>query len=160
MPYSDASFDVITANQCWLYFDAQKAIAEVKRLLKEEGVLVTSHFSWLARQDAIAHATEQLVLKHNPAWSAGDWSGEIPNCPQWAIQDFDVVGVFYFDTPVPFTRESWHRRIRSCRGVGAGLNPDQVEKFDREHEQLLEEVADDTFTVLHRIDAHIFRPKH
>src|SRR5688572_18384240 len=31
-PYSDGEFDVITANQCWLYFDKVKVIPEVKRL--------------------------------------------------------------------------------------------------------------------------------
>ncbi len=159
VPYPDNSFDVITANQCWLYFDVQKAIAEVKRLLRKDGVLVTSHFSWLPREDAIACASEKLVLKHNPVWSAGDWSGKIPNCPDWAKQDFNIVGMFYFDTPVLYTRESWRGRIRACRGVGAGLNPDQVKQFDREHKQLLREIADDEFSVLHRVDAHILQLK-
>jgi len=41
-PFPDRSFDVTTANQCWRYFDRKKAIAEVKRLLVEEGLLVMS----------------------------------------------------------------------------------------------------------------------
>jgi ubiquinone/menaquinone biosynthesis C-methylase UbiE len=53
-PFGEKEFDVISANQCWLYFDKTKAIPEVKRLLKPGGVLVTSHFSWLPRLDAIA----------------------------------------------------------------------------------------------------------
>ncbi len=159
VPYPDNVFDVITANQCWLYFDAEKAIAEVKRLLSERGALVTSHFSWLPRQDEIARISEQLVLKYNPAWSAGNWSGEIPNCPDWAVQDFDVAAMFFFDVDVPFTRESWRGRIRACRGVGASLNPDQVARFDAEHDELLKQMAGDEFTVSHRVDAHIFRPK-
>ena len=160
-PFSDHAFDLITANQCWLYFDKEKVTAEVNRLLRPGGKLVTSHFSWLARHDPIAHATEQLVRKHNPAWSAFGWSGEIPSVPDWARESyssgrFKVTGMFWFDYAVPFTRESWRGRIRACRGVGASLLPELVEAFDTEHDALLREIAPDEFTVLHRIDAHIF----
>jgi SAM-dependent methyltransferase len=45
----DASFDAITANQCWLYFDRDRVIAEVRRMLVHDGVLVVSFFNWLPR---------------------------------------------------------------------------------------------------------------
>ena len=157
-PFADNAFDVITANQCWLYFDKAKAISEAKRLLRPGGVLATSHFSWLALLDPIAHATEQLVRKHNPAWSAFGWDGEIPSIPDWSVEAFKVQGMFWFDYPVPFTRESWRGRIRACRGVGAGLLPELVEAFDEEHDALLRKIAPDVFTILHRIDAHVFEP--
>ena len=35
----------------------------------------------------------------------------------------------------------------------------EVERFDREHEALLDRIAPDTFTILHRLDAHILKPK-
>ena len=63
-----------------------------------------------------------------------------------------------FDESIPFTRESWRGRIRACRGVGATLDAEQVAAFDGEHEALLSRVTDDTFQVLHRIDAHVLRP--
>ena len=77
-PFVNQSFDVITANQCWLYFDKAQIIPEVKRLLKPSGLLVTSHFSWLPRLDDIAKRSEELILKHNPNWTAKDWHGNIP----------------------------------------------------------------------------------
>ena len=156
IPFDDGTFDVITANQCWLYFDKAKVIPEVKRLLRPQGLLVTSHFSWLPRLDPVAQATEQLVLQHNPAWSASDWSGHIPNEPSWAEGHFSVQGMFWFDAPIGFTHESWRGRIRACRGVGAGLEGGAVEKFDTEHQLLLEKIVPPEFTVLHRIDAHVF----
>lgn len=158
-PFDDGTFDVITANQCWLYFDKEKIIPEIKRLLKPHGLLVTSHFSWLPRQDPVAQATEQLVLQHNPAWSASDWSGQIPNEPSWAKDHFNVQGMFWFDAPIGFSHESWRGRIRACRGVGAGLEGVAVEKFDADHQTLLERIVPNEFTVLHRIDAHLFKPK-
>lgn len=153
-----ASADAVTASQCWLYFDQSAAIREVRRLLRPRGLLVTSHFSWLPRQDPIAEASEALVRKHNPDWSAGNWSGDVPRFPPWAVGHFELVEAFVFDAPIPFTRESWRGRIRACRGVGAALSDAEVEGFDREHKQVLQAAAGDTFTVLHRVDAHLLRP--
>lgn len=157
-PYPDLSFDVIAANQCWLYFDKSKVIPEVKRLLKPGGVLVTSHFSWLPRLDEIARQSELLVLKHNPNWTAGDWSGEIPHFPKWAEGQFSLKDMFYYDEPISFTRESWRGRFRACRGVGAALSEEQVRLFDSEHAELLKKIAPQEFEILHRIDVHILSP--
>jgi len=84
IPFPDHSFEVITANQCWLYFDKAKTIPEVRRLLVEGGLLVTSHFTWLPRRDRLAAASEALVLEHNPQWGAADYGGEVPAHPRWA----------------------------------------------------------------------------
>ena len=32
---------------------------------------------------------------------------------------FEVENSFIYDAPVTFTRESWHGRMRTCRGIGA-----------------------------------------
>jgi SAM-dependent methyltransferase len=153
-----ASFDVISASQSWLYFDQERATQEVKRLLKPDGVLMLSHFGWLPRDDTIAKATEELVLRHNPKWTGADWSGEIPVVPKWSIGHFRVKAMFFFDEAIPFTRESWRGRIRACRGVGATLGPEEVAAFDREHDVLLSRIAPEAFTIQHRIEAHLFQP--
>jgi SAM-dependent methyltransferase len=150
VPFPDASFDVVTANQCWIYFDKSKVIPEVGRLL------APSHFTWLPRQDRIARETEQLILKHNPDWTGANWSGDIPTCPSWSIGKLQIVGMFYFDAPGPFSRESWMGRVRACRGIGAALDEEAVRRFDSEHSKLLAEIADENFEILHRIDAHVF----
>lgn len=157
-PFDEETFDVITANQCWFYFKEDEAIAEVKRLLKPGGVLMTSHFSWLPRLDKIAKKTEELVLKYNPEWSTGDWDGEIPAMPKWAEAKFKLRAMFFYDEPIPFTRESWCGRVRACRGIGAALSAEEVKKFDAEHRKALEKMAPPEFTVLHRLDAHIMQP--
>lgn len=155
----EASFDAITANQCWLYFDKVRVIPEVRRLLAPGGVLVTSHFSWLPRLDPVARQSEELVLRFNPGWGGADWHGAVPPMPKWAEQDFVLAAMFWYDEEIPFTREAWRGRMRACRGVGASLPPEQVERFDREHDALLRRIAPDNFTILHRLDAHILKPK-
>lgn len=154
----DASFDVLTASQCWLYFDRARMIPEVRRLLRPGGVLVLSHFCWLPRQDEIARRSEELVRRFNPDWSAADWSGEVPEVPEWAVGEFEKTGGFVFDVSVPFTRESWRGRFRACRGVGASLTSDEVARFDSAHVELLERTVPQEFTVLHRIDCFVLRP--
>lgn len=155
-PFRDASFEVATANQCWLYFDLTRAIPEVHRILAPAGFLMVSHFSWLPRLDPIAKASEELVLRFNPDWSGADWDGRIPARPGWSRDAFELRVMFYYDEPVSFTRESWRGRIRALRGVGASLSDEEVRAFDREHSALLERIAGDAFTILHRIDVHVF----
>lgn len=155
-PFPDATFDCITAMQCWLYFDPAKTVAEVKRLLKPGGILMISHFSWLPRLDAIANASEALVLKFNPQWGGKDWSGHVPPVCYELDQHFPLQAMFWYDEAIPFTRESWRGRMRACRGTGATLNPAQLEAFDREHDALLQSIAPESFPVRHRLDAHLF----
>jgi len=151
-----ASFDFITASQCWLYFDKNRVIPEVARLLAPGGCLMTCHFSWLPRLDAVARRTEELVLKFNPQWSAANYGGEVPAQPEWSKESFRLRAMFYYDEPIPFTREAWRGRIRACRGVGASLSAEEVERFDAAHAKLLEQIVPMEFTVLHRIDCHVF----
>ena len=157
-PFADASFDAIVASQCWMYFDVERVLAEVRRLLRPGGALVTTHFSWLPRVDAIARASEALVLRANPAWQGGDWSGRVAAEPEWSAGRARVRAMFWFDIDVAFTHESWRGRMRACRGVGAALASDQVEAFDAALARWLAGNVPERFTVRHRVDAHVFDP--
>ena len=50
---------------------------------------------------------------------------------------------------VPFTRESWHGRMRACRGVGASMDESTLAKWNDEHIKMLLENAPEKFDVLH-----------
>jgi SAM-dependent methyltransferase len=156
IPLGDHEFDAITANQCWLYFDKAKAISEVKRLLRPDGLFSTSHLCWLPLKDEIAGQTEALILQHNPDWSAAGYDGIIPTMPQWAQGHFRLRKLVMYDEPIKFTKESWKGRMRACRGVGVVMNPEELQKFETDLDLLLAKIAGDEFEILHRIDAHIF----
>ena len=153
----DHSLDVVTANQCFLYFDAEQMVNNLSRWLKPGGVLVISHFSWLPVAGSVAAASEKLILQHTPGWQGANYTGLTrPRYPGLSPQ-MHYCGYFYYDEGIPFTREAWMGRIRASRGIGATLNADQVTAFDAEHEQLLREIAEPEFSVTHRIDAHLLR---
>ncbi len=97
---------------------------------------MVSHFSWLPRKSAIARASEGLILKFNPQWSAADWPGTFVPQPEWSMKDFDTKVMFYYDKEIP--HEAWRGRMRSCRGVGAALPADEVANFDKAHAELLD----------------------
>jgi SAM-dependent methyltransferase len=155
-PFAEARFEIATANQCWLYFDKPRALAALRRVLRSGGRLCVSHFSWLARLDPIARATETLVLAHNPSWTGADWDGLVPARHGWAEPDMTVEAQFVYDEAIPFTAESWRGRIRACRGVAAVLEEAQVAAFDRDLDRLLGEIAPPRFSVLHRLDATVY----
>ena len=54
-----------------------------------------------------------------------------------------------YDLTVPFTKESWHGRMRACRGVGASLSEEELTRWDIEHRELLDRIAPEEFEVLH-----------
>jgi ubiquinone/menaquinone biosynthesis C-methylase UbiE len=158
-PFPDKSFDIISASQCFVYFDKAKWIPEAKRLLRPNGKVVILFFQWLPLEDPISGATEKLVLKHNPDWSAHSLRGHVNQFEEWFASDFRQTALLVYDEEIQFTREFWRGRIRALRGIGASLSADQVEKFDLEHETMLRESFGDEFVIPHRIIARVLTPK-
>ena len=155
----DASFDVISAAQSWLYFDASVMVPKVLRLLAPEGCLVLTHLLWLPRRDPIARRSEELVLKYNPDWGGADYGGTMAPVAAWARDHFDLRTFHAMEAPIEFTREAWQGRFRACRGIGASLPAEEVARFDVEHGALLEAIAPETFTVLHQMTVHAYAKK-
>jgi ubiquinone/menaquinone biosynthesis C-methylase UbiE len=154
----DASFDVVTASQCWLYFDQDKSCAEVIRLLRPSGCLMTCHMCWMPFADDLTRRTEALVLEFNPQWTGGGFDGQVPRERPWMKPWFDVIDFFVLDAKIPFTHESWRGRFRACRGVGASLSADEIAAFDRALAELLAASIGPEFCVPHRIDCHVLQP--
>jgi SAM-dependent methyltransferase len=149
------SFDVISAGQSWLYFDAETMVGKVLSFLTPDGRLVLTHLLWLPGKDRIARASEELVLEHNPHWSAAGYEGVLPTMFPWAEDHFDLMGFHVLERPLEFTRETWRGRFRACRGVGASLSPEQIAAFDAEHDELLRDLAGDRFEVWHQMTVHM-----
>ena len=147
--FPEQSFDVITACQCFWYFDHETLIPKLRKILKPDGKILVLYMAWLPYEDPIAGASEELVLKYSPNWSgAGERLHpiEIPACYD---RDFQIISHEEYDLDVPFTRESWNGRMKACRGIGASLTLEEIQAWEAEHRALLEKIAPEQFTVRH-----------
>ncbi len=160
--FDENSFDVISASMCWLYFDKQKMIPIIKKLLIDNGLFLVTSMIWLPFEDNTAKKTEDLVLQYNPKWKGAGFTGYYDKknpVPEWSKNDFYLKSFHTFKTGIPFTHESWRGRIRACRGIGASLPKEEITKFDNEHSKLLKNIIPDKFNVLHLLTISIFELK-
>ncbi len=147
--FADASFDVITACQCFWYFDHNRVMPDLYRMVRPGGSILILYMAWLPFEDKIAGASENLVLKYNPKWSG---AGErvhpiaIPDCYR---EKFDLVYHEEYPVRVAFTRDSWNGRMKACRGIGASLTEKEIRMWEEEHRKLLSEIAPAEFEILH-----------
>ena len=141
---ADHSFDTITAAQCFFYFDRDKIQAELKRLLKPGGVFVKIFMNW-SEDDPIAAGSCAVVRKLNPDWRSGE-------AAERDMEDdlFPGRTTESFEADLPFTRESWHGRMRACRGTLASMDAETMRTWEELHKQFLAD-CQESFTIRHRI---------
>ena len=111
-PVRTAGTDVVTAGQCWHWFDRRTAIAEV--IASEAGDWPISDFAfdWLPLPGNAVAATEALIETHNPAWNMG---GALVcghgGFPMYKPAD-SLTSKLLTDAAVPYST-SWRGRIRA-----------------------------------------------
>ncbi len=149
LKFSDSYFDVITACQCYWYFNHEQTAPIFHKLLKHNGKLLFLRMDWLPFEDEIAQASEKLVLKYNLNWSGANNTIKPISIPESYNKYFDVVYHEEYKLDIPFTRETWHGRMKSCRGIGASLTDDEIAVWEKEHIELLNSIAPKEFDVLH-----------
>lgn len=154
--FSDNSFDVVTAVQCFQYFDADKASKEILRVLKPNGLFCKIFMDWLPYEDKIIKEMENLVLKYNPDWQGCGYKKFRYNYPSWADNGFKIEIINSFDVILEFSKEEWIGRIKSCRGVGASLSDKKVAEFEEEYRNLLKKYEEILY-LKHQIHIEIYR---
>lgn len=143
-PFENNSFDCITAAQCFWYFDRERIIQEIKRLLKPNGIFVKIYMSYNL-DDEIARNSHELVKKINTSWTPGaSGSKDMYNHP------FENGQLDIFECKLPFTRESWHGRMLACRGTKASMDNETLNKWEKEHLKLLSQYPEE-FEINHKI---------
>ncbi len=149
----NACADLVTAGQCWHWFDRAAAATEAARLLRPGGRALIAHFDWLPLPGSVVAATEGLILRYNPDWAGAGGTGIYP---QWledlAKAGFTAIETASFDVSQPYTHEAWRGRIRASAGIAASLSPELVAEFDAELEALLQNYfPEDPLTIPHRV---------
>lgn len=149
----DHCADVVTAGQCWHWFDPESAFKEVRRILKPGGLLLIAHFDWLPIHGNVVLHTEKLIMEKNPSWNMG---GQVGVYPEWFRHlnegGFSDICSFSYQETVNYSHEAWLGRIRASAGVGGSLSEEEVVAFDEAHKQMLEiHFPEDLLSIPHQV---------
>lgn len=145
------SFDVITACQCFMYFDKSIILPKIHYMLKSGGHFCVLYMAWLPGESEIAGKSEEMVLKYNPSWTGGNMERYQISKPLWCGNMFEPANMLSYDLPVTFTREGWHGRIKACRGIGASeLSKEEIAAWEKEHLEYMQTLPE-TFDILHYV---------
>ena len=120
LQFPDNSFDVITACQCFWYFDHERIMPQIYRM-----------------------------LKYSPDWSGAGETIHPIFIPECYKERFELVYHEEYSINVHFSRKSWNGRMKACRGIGASLSKDEINAWEQEHMKLLSEIAPDEFDIPH-----------
>lgn len=158
-PFGDRTFDVVSAGQCWHWFDRPRVAAEARRLLVPGGALVIAHFDWLPLPGTVVEATEALILEVNPTWRGARGAGLYP---AWLtdvrVGGFMAVETFSFDVDALYSHEGWRGRVRASAGIAASLPAEAVARFDDRLASLLgDRFPSDPLAIPHRVFAVVSR---
>lgn len=147
------SVDLVTAGQCWHWFDRPAAAAEIARILRPRGTLLIAHFDWIPLPGNLVAATESLIEKHNSTWRAGGGRGLYsPWLSDLGTAGYGNIRSWSYDAWPSYSHAAWRGRVRASAGIAASLAPEAVAAFDAEHAAMLAgDFPDDPLAVHHRV---------
>lgn len=146
-------FDLVTAGQCWHWFEADLAAKEIFRVLKKGANLIIAYFDWVPRDSNVVDLSLRLIERHNPLWTRNTHPGFFrQTAPEVPIPlNFKGEETISFELPIIYSQEGWRGRIRASAAVGASMMPEQVVEFDEAHAKLLRESFPETLSIPHRV---------
>lgn len=151
-------WDVVSAGQCWHWFDRPAALVEARRLLRPGGALVIAHMDWRNYLGETLDRTLAIVREHHPTPPKPvEWPVDgIYSCwlPEVEAAGFGAVEVLAFDVDLIYTHEGWRGRMRASVLSGAALSDEAMTDLDRAiAEMLAEEFPDEPMIIPHRVCA-------
>lgn len=138
LPFAAESFDIVTAAQCWHWFDRTRAPFEIHRVLRPGGRLAAIYQTYIPLPGSVAEASERLILRYRRGWRHANSSG----ISGQVLRDMQVAGFvgiesFSFDVEIAFNHEQWRGYVRASSAVGASMPADELQRFDADHAALL-----------------------
>lgn len=161
LTYPDSTFDLVTACQCIVYFDKPKALPNIARMLKKDGIFLVMFMSWLSDRDPISRMSKESVERINPSWNGGEpVFGEPMKFDDYTYTIFEEAFHEEYYCDVEFTPEKWHGRVKSCRGIGASLPPEKIAQWEKEHLEMLSRLMPEKTTLPHFVQCTGLRVKN
>lgn len=149
LPFGDESFHVITALQCWVYFDKRVLLPELRRVLMKNGNLYVMFLTWLPDEDELIRKSFGIIKHFNPNWSGFMKRVDHIDPENWQRGGFSLERTVKRDFRIPFTKESWCDRLIASRGVGATLTEQKITEFREALMDMLDREAENQFSLLH-----------
>jgi SAM-dependent methyltransferase len=146
-------YELVSAGQCWHWFDRPAAAREVRRLLVEGGAIVIAHFDWLPTAGNLVAATEEIIMRRTPSWPFANGTGLYP---RWLVDlqsaGFTSIETFSFDLDVVYSHEDWVGRVRASAPVAGTLDADEQRACSEELEAMIKDrFPKDPQAVPHRV---------
>ncbi|MEM7745566.1 MAG: class I SAM-dependent methyltransferase [Pseudomonadota bacterium] len=152
------AFDIITAANCWHWFDRTAAATEAMRLLAPGGRLVIAHQEWLVQPGNPLELTVETIRRHAPLPEDRLWTFKYP---EWLLElhmegfaDFRILG---FPARLLYTHEEWVGRMVASAWIGPKLSPAEITAFRTDFTARLAGRHPDPMEVDHRVFAVVLK---
>lgn len=154
-----SAFDLVTAGQCWHWFDRQAARAEVRRLLRPSGTLVVAHLDWVELPGAVLEAALRVVGRFGQ-FPERALLGSFATYPRWldelAAGGFAVES-FSFDVALAYDHAALAGRLRASAAL-CELGAETLDRFDDAYAREVAPRFAEPLRVPHRVYAVLARP--
>lgn len=156
IPLEDNSVDLVSAGQCWHWFDHHRVLAEVRRVLKPEGNLLVAYMDWIGKAGNPVDQMYQLKPKyvpeekdHQKKWPLGFY----PKAPEdLSMKGFNLEAAQAWEEEIPYSKEAWIGRLKAYNGLGGRLEAKGLERFLEEYRQVaLDPISQDRLSIPHSL---------
>lgn len=117
------TYDYVTVLRAWHWFDREKTLTEIKRILKDNGSLIVMDSGFTSRSKVVVDTLE-IISKHmqggklKSAGSKANSKQRINSFPvdwfnEWQEHQFELQETYKFNYNVTFTNEKWIGRVGS-----------------------------------------------
>ena len=150
---ADAQMELVSAGQCWHWFDRPAAASEIYRILQPGGTIIIAHFDWIPLPGNLLELTENLICQFNPNWRGSGGTGVYRHWyADLSVAGFENLASCTYDEAAPYTHEAWRGRVRASAGIAASLPADRVQAFDSAlAEAMARQFPADPLAVHHRV---------
>lgn len=138
--FPPATFDAITAAQCWQACERPRTLALARGWLRPGGRLLVAQYEWLPLNGNVVQDSERLILGCCPGWTAHSGSGLHPLwLKEIAEAGFVNLQTWSLDREEPFSHVAWRKCVRACPALAAQSDESRLQRLDAELMAMLAE---------------------
>jgi ubiquinone/menaquinone biosynthesis C-methylase UbiE len=161
----DSQFDMVTVMRAWHWFDREKAIKEMKRILKARGTLIVID-SGILEGPSVVKKTFEVLSRYvtgglKPPGAKAESKQRINGFPvewfdEWQKNGFELRDFYKLTYSVTFTKKEWVERVESVSWL-AGF---EAEVRKTALQDLSDSISDESpFEIPHECNVCILRLK-